>query len=223
LAKQFGVGEEAIAGLADPDRHPFPPEQAAALRLADAMTRGDGRVPDDLFEDLRRRFSEPQVVEIAAVIGLFNYFNRFNSALHVEITLTDPDVIVRRVEQAAGTARGDAASLCDRVAEILAQGRRYSAVGIYGREEGRLVLRAHRGPAPPRRTLPLGEGIPGAAGRTGLSQASGSELAIPLRRGPDVVGVLDVRSGHTGGFEDEDRPLLERVAAILAPAVAGGH
>ena len=206
MAKQFGVGEEAIAGLEDPGRHPFPPEQAAALRFADAMTRGDGRVPDAVFEELRRQFSEPQVVEIAAVVGLFNYFNRFNNALHMEITLTDPDVIVRRVEQAAGTAPGDAAALCDRVAGILAQGRRYAAVAIYQRVDDRLVLRAHRGPEPP-----------------GTARSGGSELAVPMRRGPEVAGIIEVLGGGPAAFEEEDLPLLERVAAILVAALVSGR
>ncbi len=34
----------------------------------------------------KRNFDDGQIVELAAVIGLFNYFNRFNDALRVEIT-----------------------------------------------------------------------------------------------------------------------------------------
>ncbi|HEU4400586.1 MAG TPA: hypothetical protein VFT43_00640, partial [Candidatus Polarisedimenticolia bacterium] len=62
MAKQFGVKDEALAGLQDPERYPFPVEHRAALRLADAMTRGAGEVPDDLFEEMRRHWSEPQIV-----------------------------------------------------------------------------------------------------------------------------------------------------------------
>ncbi len=90
MAKQFGVSDASLAGLEDPERHPFPPRERAALRFATAMTRGGGEVPEEVFEDLRRHFGEAEIVEIACVVGLFNYFNRFNNALHVEITLTDP-------------------------------------------------------------------------------------------------------------------------------------
>ena len=31
-------------------------------------------------------FDEGEIVELAAVIGLFNYFNRFNDALQIPIT-----------------------------------------------------------------------------------------------------------------------------------------
>jgi alkylhydroperoxidase family enzyme len=90
LAKQFGVSEEALAGLEDPDSHPFPPPEGAALRFATAMTRGGGEVPEEVFQGLRAHFGEAEIIEIACVVGLFNYFNRFNTALHVPITPPGP-------------------------------------------------------------------------------------------------------------------------------------
>ena len=91
MAKQLGVGDEALSGLKDPTHHPFPPDQKAALLFADAMTSGPGQVPDPIYAELRRHFSEAQIVEIATVVGLFNYFNRFNNALHMGITPAAPD------------------------------------------------------------------------------------------------------------------------------------
>jgi GAF domain-containing protein len=135
LAKQFGVSDEALAGLRDPARHPFPPDQRAAVLFADAMTSGPGQVPEPLYDDLQRHFSEPQIVEIACVVGLFNYFNRFNNALHVAITLMDPDLLVRRVEEAAA-ADVSLPELFDRVAGMLKEGRRYARVEISKGEDG---------------------------------------------------------------------------------------
>jgi alkylhydroperoxidase family enzyme len=43
-------------------------------------------VDEGLWADLRRHFDEGEVVELAAAIGLFNYFNRFNNALEMEPT-----------------------------------------------------------------------------------------------------------------------------------------
>jgi len=235
LAKQFGVSDEAIAGLQDPASHPFPAAQKTALLLADAMTTGRGEVPDALFDEVRRHFSEPQIVEIAAVIGLFNYFNRFNNALHVDITLTDPDVLVRRAAEALKTA-GPVEVLCDRVAGILQQGRRYFWVGIFQRQEDRLVLRAHRGPAPSRQGFRLGEGNVGAAGESGTTKViddvsadpastmgfapARSELVAPIRGGGAIVGVVDVESDRPAAFDEEERRLVERVAALLVSRLA---
>jgi len=65
---------------------PFSPAEQAALMFADQMTIGPGRVPHAMFQRLSERFGEAEIVEIAAVVGLFNYFNRFNNALEVEIS-----------------------------------------------------------------------------------------------------------------------------------------
>ena len=50
------------------------------------MTRDARTIPDEVFAELRRHFDEGEVVEIACVVGLFAYFNRFNDALRTEPT-----------------------------------------------------------------------------------------------------------------------------------------
>ena len=72
--------------LGDPSSALFTESEKAALRYAEAVTLHSHQVSDDLFETLRRHFSEAAILEITAVIGLFNYFNRFNNALKMEIT-----------------------------------------------------------------------------------------------------------------------------------------
>lgn len=64
----------------------FPPAERVALRFAEQITRDSNAVSDELFAELRRHFDEGEIVEIAAVAGLFNYFNRFNNALEMEPT-----------------------------------------------------------------------------------------------------------------------------------------
>ncbi len=60
--------------------------EQAAVRLAETMTRDARAVDDEQFRELRRHFDESQLVELAAVIGLFNYFNRFNDFFHMQPT-----------------------------------------------------------------------------------------------------------------------------------------
>jgi len=77
-----------LDALKDPqtwDTH-FNPAEAAALRLADAITRGNGHVGDQVWDAVAAHFDEGQLVELVGVIGLFNYFNRFNNALEIEVT-----------------------------------------------------------------------------------------------------------------------------------------
>jgi alkylhydroperoxidase family enzyme len=64
----------------------FGPRERVALEFADKLTSDSNRIPDGLFAELRRHFDEGQIVEVAAVAGIFNYFNRFNNALQMEPT-----------------------------------------------------------------------------------------------------------------------------------------
>ena len=41
---------------------------------------------DALFARLRRHYDEGEIVEISAMAGMFNYFNRVNDALRMEPT-----------------------------------------------------------------------------------------------------------------------------------------
>lgn len=53
------------------------------------------------------------------------------------------------------------------------------------------------------------------AGHIACDAASRSEIVVPLFRGDDVIGVLDLDSGRTSRFDDEDRIGLERLARIF--------
>ena len=64
----------------------FTPAERAALTLAARMTTDAHGVDEEVWAELRTHWDEGQIVELAAVIGLFNYFNRFNDALHVPVT-----------------------------------------------------------------------------------------------------------------------------------------
>jgi hypothetical protein len=48
------------------------------------MSRTPVDVPDELFERMRARFDEEQLVELTSVIALENYRARFNWALAIE-------------------------------------------------------------------------------------------------------------------------------------------
>lgn len=86
LAKQYGASEELLASLHDPDRTSLPESEKLALRFAEKMTRDSNGVGAADFEGLRAHWSEPQIVEMACVVGIFNYLNRFANALGLEPT-----------------------------------------------------------------------------------------------------------------------------------------
>jgi alkylhydroperoxidase family enzyme len=87
LARRQGWSEEQLEHVADyATREDFTPAEKAALRLAEVMTLDSNRVDENLWSDLRQHYDEGEIIELAAAIGLFNYFNRFNNALKVEPT-----------------------------------------------------------------------------------------------------------------------------------------
>ena len=87
MARRLGWSDEQIADLANfEQRQDFSDAEKAALLLAERMTRDAHQVDDALWKQLRSHFDEGEIVELAAAIGLFNYFNRFNDALRMEPT-----------------------------------------------------------------------------------------------------------------------------------------
>lgn len=88
MARRAGATQEELEALKDPAAWAgrFPPDVQAALSLADAITQGNGHIGDDVWAQAAAHFDEGQLIELVADIGLFNYFNRFNNALDIEIT-----------------------------------------------------------------------------------------------------------------------------------------
>ena len=90
MARQKGATEELIdaiqdrAGGAALER--LEPGWRAALEYADIVHVSGHLVTDDLYAKLRAAWDEGQIVEITLVIGMTEYFNRFNDSLRVEPT-----------------------------------------------------------------------------------------------------------------------------------------
>ncbi len=89
MARRLGWTDEEIRTVADFANRPFDEKTKAALRLAATTTLNPRDVPDEVFDEAARHFDPGEIVEIVTVAGLFNYFNRFNNALRVEITPKD--------------------------------------------------------------------------------------------------------------------------------------
>ena len=57
-----------------------------ALSYAKRLTLDAHGIDDAFFATLRTHYDEGEIVEISAMAGLFNYFNRVNDALRMEPT-----------------------------------------------------------------------------------------------------------------------------------------
>jgi AhpD family alkylhydroperoxidase len=72
---------DAVAAYAEDPR--FSAAERAALAYADEAT-SDKRVADATFEELRRHFSEREIVELTWLVAVENFFNLINLPLGIE-------------------------------------------------------------------------------------------------------------------------------------------
>lgn len=87
ICRRLGWTDEHLNALEDTAKTgTFSESEKAAIHLAEVMTRDAHAYTDADFAGLRNFYSEGEVVELMAAIGLFNYFNRFNDLLLMEPT-----------------------------------------------------------------------------------------------------------------------------------------
>src|SRR5688572_17775338 len=111
----------------------------------------------------------------------------------------------------------------------------YTWVGIYVLDGEELVLGPFLGKPSPHTRIPLGRGICGAAATEkativvddvnadprylACSIETKSEIVVPIMRGDEVLGEIDIDSDRPAAFGAPDRALLEPVAAMLADRI----
>jgi uncharacterized peroxidase-related enzyme len=86
ICKRLGWTDAQLEALKDAPISDFTDAEKAAIHLAEVMTLYPHGYTAKDFEHLRSFYSEGEVVELMAAIGLFNYFNRFNDILEMEPT-----------------------------------------------------------------------------------------------------------------------------------------
>ena len=78
-AARLGVEQDKIDAVWDYQTSPlFSAAERAALDVAVAAGCVPNAVTDEMFMELRKHWSEEQIVEIVAVIALFGFLNRWN-------------------------------------------------------------------------------------------------------------------------------------------------
>ncbi|KAH6682600.1 AhpD-like protein [Halenospora varia] len=88
LAKAGGVSDEGIKVLGDKGlggdagKGVLSEKQMSVVRFTDEMT-SNVKVPDEVFAELKKHFSEQEVVEITATVAAYNCVSRFLVALDV--------------------------------------------------------------------------------------------------------------------------------------------
>jgi GAF domain-containing protein len=148
------------------------------------------------------------------------------------MTHPEDDALTRRVTRAIGDAADAMAALNATVTILKRERPSYTWVGVYLLVGNELVLGPYGGKPSPHTRIPLGRGICGAAAADkatiivddvhtdprylACSVDTRSEIVVPIMKGDEVLGEIDVDSDLLAAFGDRDRETLEAVAARLA-------
>jgi alkylhydroperoxidase family enzyme len=85
VSRKVGITEEQLGNLSRfEDSVHFSNEEKLVLRLAVSLTRTPSEVCDELYGELRKRFSARELVELNSAICWENYRARFNRTFAVE-------------------------------------------------------------------------------------------------------------------------------------------
>lgn len=77
--RQFGLSDSDVARILETTDE----REQSAFAYAEAVTIKAYEISPDVMKTVKELFSDDELVELTAVIGLFNYINRFNDALGI--------------------------------------------------------------------------------------------------------------------------------------------
>ena len=84
-----GAGSDKVAAVWDYERSPlFSEAERAALRFAQLAGQAPSGVQDEDVAELKRHYSETEIVELLAVVALYGFFNRWNDSLAIPLEAT---------------------------------------------------------------------------------------------------------------------------------------
>src|SRR5687767_8366194 len=140
--------------------------------------------------------------------------------------------VLESVKLTIEQARSHEEAMLQTVNILKSQMSNYSWVGIYLLDGEELVLGPFLGKPSPHTRIPLNKGICGAAALhkqtivvddvdadpryLACSLETRSEIVVPIMRGSEVLGEIDIDSDKKAAFGPVDQELLESVAALLA-------
>lgn len=116
LGQALGLTDEEFTALqGDYLESPlFDEREKAVLRWAEAMTWNTAKDDDEAWAEMRRLFSDAEIVEISLITGMFAMINRLNDSFRTEL---EPEEYNLRQRNAVGVTAsvldGYACRLCE--------------------------------------------------------------------------------------------------------------
>ena len=91
-SKRAGVTPDDWQALKSGDYGRFSPPEQAALKFAAKLTLESRNVNDADFAELKKHFSEEQIVDLDALVSLVNFTNRITDPLGAEVEFPDEKI-----------------------------------------------------------------------------------------------------------------------------------
>jgi len=118
------------------------------------------------------------------------------------------------------------------IVKILKKGvEKYTWVGVYLKKGAELHLHNYIGRPTEHMLIPIDKGICGAAVQQGktliiedvnedprylaCSIETKSEIVVPIYKGKEIIGEIDIDSDYKNAFNEEDKELLEEIAKMI--------
>jgi L-methionine (R)-S-oxide reductase len=146
--------------------------------------------------------------------------------------MSSDDDVLSTIRQQIGNETDAARAMALVVGTLKERMANYHWVGIYLLDGNELVLGPFEGRPSPHTHIPLGRGICGAAAAEKATIIvddvnadsrylacrieTRSEIVVPIMKGGEVLGEIDVDSDRPAAFGADDQKMLEAVAALLA-------
>ena len=103
---RLGVDEAKLAAVWEYRTSPlYSARERVALDFAIAAASQPNAVDDALFDEMKRHWSEGEIVEITAVVSLFGFMNRWNDTMATPLE-EEPIEVGERVLAATGWTPG---------------------------------------------------------------------------------------------------------------------
>jgi uncharacterized peroxidase-related enzyme len=105
-AANFGISEEKLAAVWGYASSPlYDARERAALDFALAAASQPNAVTDEQFAELRRHWSDTQIVEILGVVAMFGFLNRWNDSMATPLEAV-PAAVAQKAVGAQGWTPG---------------------------------------------------------------------------------------------------------------------
>ena len=83
-ARHAGVTEAKVAAIDDENSDLLSPRERAAIRFAEKLAVDHQKVDDALWAEMRREFTEAEIIELVAHTTLYIGFGRFNEIVGLD-------------------------------------------------------------------------------------------------------------------------------------------